>query len=330
MRKSFWVISIIVIGCVLGVGAYTWYATQPSAQTRPIKVFHAGSLSIPLKELEQEFEEEHPDVDVQREPSGSVKAVRKITEVGKKADVLAVSDHSLIKDMMMPEYTNWYVRFARNEMVLAYTNQSKYATDIKPDNWYEILRRNVSFGFSNPNLDPCGYRALIAMKLAGMHYNTTIFDLIAENTGITVEEENGTYLIRTEHLEPKGPVMIRDKSVDLVELVKAGELDYAFEYRSVAVQNGLDFVDLPPQVDLSSVEYMDLYKKVKLIDATGSVRTAKPIVYGITTPKNADHKELGMEFVKLVISERGQEIFRDNGQPPIVPPEGENVPTELT
>ncbi|MHC1595359.1 MAG: substrate-binding domain-containing protein, partial [Candidatus Syntropharchaeales archaeon] len=82
-------------------------------------------------------------------------------------------------------------------------------------------------------------------------------------------------------------------------------------------------VDLPEEIDLSSVEYADLYKKVKLQTADGKIKTAKPIVYGITVPQNAPHPEIGLEFVKFVISANGQRIFESMGQPPIVPAVGE-------
>ena len=45
----------------------------------------------------------------------------------------------------------------------------------------------------------------------------------------------------------------------------------------------------------------------------------KPIVYGITIPNNAQQPDLAVEFVELLLSEEGQSIFLDNGQPPIVP-----------
>jgi len=321
MKEKLVVCAVMAVVILLGTAIAGVACCSASRET--LKVFHAGSLISPFKALEKEFEATHPGVDVRGEPSGSVEAVRKITTLGKVADVIAVADYSLIPDMMMPEYADWYVRFAKNEMVLAYTPKSGYADVITADNWYEILRKpGVRFGFSNPNLDPCGYRTPMVFKLAEVHYNTTIFDLITDDTGIKIDEANGTYCVTVpEYLKPRRKVTIRDKSVDLVTLVKAGEIDYAFEYMSVAVQHGLSFVDLPPQVDLGSVGHADLYKKVEVVDATGKVRTGKPIVYGITVPSNAANRELGMEYVKLVIGEGGQEIFNQLGQPPITPAE---------
>jgi molybdate/tungstate transport system substrate-binding protein len=268
---------------------------------------------------------------------GSVACIQQITEIGKPGDVLASADYFLIPDMMYPDFADWYVRFATNDLVLAYNpEKSMYASEITPENWYEILRRDdVVFGFSNPNDDPCGYRSVMVFQIAELHYgDAQIFDdLILENTAITISEEaDGTYYIKTpEDLQPNTEkVDIRPKSVELVAFVEEGGLDYAFEYRSVAVQHNLSFVDLPLGIDLSAVEYADTYKKVKVELASGSVQTGTPVVYGITVPTVAANPEMGMEFVKFVIGEPGQKIFADNGQPPIVPPAGSgNVPEEL-
>ncbi|MDI6885980.1 MAG: tungstate ABC transporter substrate-binding protein WtpA [archaeon] len=332
---------ILALGIVIAILAFisgaTFYTHLVEVQeVQALKVFHAGSLTVPFEEAERQFEVLHPNVDVQRESHGSVEAIRQITEVGKIGDVLGSADYALIPSMMYPEFADWCVRFATNDIVLAYNSEmSHYADEITPENWYEILRRDgVTFGFSNPNLDPCGYRSVMVCQLAGLHYNDTqIFeDLILKNTAITISEENGTYSIVTpEQLKPKTEkVTIKPKEVDLTALVEAGGLDYYFIYRSVAAQHGLPFVDLPGEIDLSKVEYADIYKKVRVQTADGNTKTGKPIVYGITVPKNAENPELGREFVKFVIGESGQKIFADKGQSPIVPPVGSgNVPEEL-
>ena len=300
----FLVSALVAVFCVLP-------GCAQEAQT--VKVFHAGSLAVPLEQAEQQFEALHPEVDIQRESMGSVACVQQITEIGKNGSVLASADYSLIPSMMYPDYADWYVRFATNDLVLAYNpDRSMYASEITPENWYEILRRDgVVFGFSNPNDDPCGYRSVMVFQLAEFNYgDDQIFDdLILENTAITVSEEaDGTYYITTpEDLQPiTEKVDIRPKSVELVAFVEEGGLDYAFEYRSVAVQHNLSFVDLPLGIDLSAVEYADSYEKVHVELASGNIQTGKPIVYGITVPKVADNPEGGMEFVEFVIGESGQ------------------------
>ncbi|MHC1635092.1 MAG: tungstate ABC transporter substrate-binding protein WtpA, partial [Candidatus Methanospirareceae archaeon] len=257
----------LLIVCMLMVAFLPSIEAQ---RARIIKILHAGSLTVPLEEIEKHFEELYPDVDVRRESMGSIAAIRQVTDVGRRADVVATADYTLIRSMMYPEYADWVVMFATNDIVLAYNpERSKYADEITPDNWYDILRRDdVIFAFSNPNIDPCGYRAVMTCQLAELYYgDERIFDdLILDNTAITINKENDTYLIKTpEDLKPNlKKINIRPKSVELLALLEAGGVDYAFEYRSVAVQHGLSFVDLPPQIDLSKEDYADIYKKVKL------------------------------------------------------------------
>ena len=332
-RKWKWILAICVACVVLASLALAFYfASPPSppAQQTPqtLKVFHAGSLAVPFSEIEEEFETSHPGVDVQRESMGSVQAVRQVTDVGKRADVLAVADYSLIPQMMFPEHADFVVKFARNELVLAYTDKSRHSSAINESNWHEILRLpDVTFGFSNPNLDPCGYRALIAMQLAEIYYNdASIFDdLVCENTAITVSESESGFLVEVPaELEPKtSKVAVRDKSVALVAMLEQGGIDYAFEYRSVAVQHNLKFVDLPPQIDLSDEEYADFYSKVSVKTADGKVKRGKPIIYGITILKNAPNPSLAHSFVAFVLSEEGRKTLEECGQEPIVPVVGE-------
>lgn len=68
---------------------------------------------------------------------------------------------------MNPEHADWNILFARNQLVLCYTDQSKFAAEVNADNWHEILARpGVVWGHSDPNLDPCGYRSLMVIQLA--------------------------------------------------------------------------------------------------------------------------------------------------------------------
>jgi len=297
-----------------------------------LKVFHAGSLTEPMKALKKVFEKSYPNVEVQCEAAGSAATIRKVTELGRTADVIASADYTLIPKMMYPEYADWTIMFARNQIVLAYTDKSKYADEINSTNWYQILRRpDVRFGFSNPNDDPCGYRSQMVLQLAEIYYNdSTIYDdLVAKHSNLKFVEENGTYVLRMPNSENINPdtnkLMIRSMEMELISGLETEEIDYFFIYRSVAQQHHFRFVELPPQIDLSSPEYTSIYKKVKVVQANGKEIVGKPIVYGITIPKNANYKEYAEKFVGLVIGKEGQEIFEKLGQPPLIPPKVDNI-----
>ncbi len=309
---------LVVASLLLGCSTHETTAT--------LKVFHAGSLTEPMKAFKEAFEEKYPNVVVQTEAAGSAATIRKVTELGRKADVIATADYTLIQKMMYPEYANWTIMFAKNQIVLAYNDNSRYADEINSQNWYEILRKpDVRFGFSNPNDDPCGYRSLMVIQLAELYYNDTkIFDdLVAKHSNLKFSEENGSYVLLmppSEKIEvDESKIMIRSMEMELIHLLESGEIDYFFIYKSVAKQHGFRFVELPPQIDLSSPDYAEFYGKVKVVMANGKEVSGKPIVYGITIPKNVENKEPAEEFVKLVVSEEGRKILKELGQDPLVP-----------
>lgn len=269
-------------------------------------VFHAGSLTVPFVEMEKQFEAMHPKVDILREGGGSTKMARLISEVGKPADIMASADYKVIDNNLVPKFAEWNVRFATNQLVLCYTDQSKHADTINAGNWYEILAEpGVSWGHSDPNLDPCGYRSVMALQLAEMHYNKPgLFEKLKANR----PQEN-----------------IRPKSVELVNLLKTGNMDYAWEYLSVAVQHGLKYLTLPEEINLSNYEHDDFYKKA-CIEVTGSkpgtfiTKCGQSITYGVTMTKDAPNPKAAAAFLAFMLDpDGGLKILNDMGQPPFVP-----------
>ncbi len=321
--------SLMASGCI-GSG------TSPREKTVTLVVFHAGSLSVPLAEIEREFqtyarEKLNVSVSFQDEASGSVMAVRKVTDLGKKADIVAVADYTLIPQMMVPNFTDFYVLFATNQIVIAFTDKSRYADEINSDNWYEILARpGVTFGFSDPNQDPCGYRSVMVMKLADLYYGKPVFETLVErNTNIYV---NGTHVYAPKEIEVKGDkVVIRPKETDLTGLVESGSLDYFFIYKSVAEQHNLRYITLPAEINLGDFRKADYYARVSVtLGSTGKTIKAKPIVYGITVPSNAPHRKLAIEFLRFLLGEKGREVFEKNHQDFLNPPVAfGNVPEEI-
>ena len=315
----------------------------------PLPVIAAGSFMLPMEDLKAQFEKLHPDIDVQIEGHGSIQVIRQVTELDKEADVLIVADHSLIPMMMYnttiagsdEPYADWCLSFATNSLGLAYTNTSKYSSEINQSNWYQILTRpDVTVGIADARLDSCGYRAFMTCQLAESYYdNASIFELLFNDSftwPVMVSLEDGIQTIHVpEILEPKGnKLALRGDSVWLLFLLDSAEIDYAFEYRSVAEQHGYNFLELPPEIDLSSENYSESYGSVRVkmdFQRFGSVQpefTGEPIIYGITIPNNAPHPDIAAEFVSFVLSAQGQDILSNDDQPAIVPAQTDN-PAEL-
>ena len=290
-------------------------------------VFHAGSLTKPMQKFAKMFEQKY-GVRVYCEAAGSAATIRKVVDLHRKADVVASADYSLIPKMMYPKYANWTIMFARNEMVVVYTNKSRYSNEINSSNWYRILEKpDVRIGFSNPNDDPCGYRAQMVMELARLYYGKPIYHrLVEENSNMRFVDENGTYVLRmpptTELKVNTSKIKMRSMEMSLIGLLQSGDVDYVFLYKSVAKQFGLKYVELPPQINLGSKKYEKLYSKVEVILANGKVVRGKPIIYGLTIPKNALHKKLAIDFVEMVL--KNPDVFKELGQSPIVPALADN------
>jgi molybdate/tungstate transport system substrate-binding protein len=232
-------ISVLVFAAVQG-------CISSGSEIIELRIFHAGSLSGPFADLETEFESEHNHIIVQRESAGSVDSIRKITDLGRGGDVLASADYSLIESMMInndPQFASWYIQFAVNRLVIAYTDHSTAKNEI-----------TANFGFSNPNADPCGYRSLMMLQLAEKYYDIpNLFEeLIQSHSSISVTQDGHDFTIKApENLDPDSSIMIRPKEVDLMAQLETGELDYLIIYRSVAYQHrysGVDFVNLPDAI----------------------------------------------------------------------------------
>ena len=136
-----------------------------------LTVFYAGSLAVPFKQISDEFKELHPGLDIQMEAAGSRDCARKIRDLKRPCDVLASADYLVIEQLLVPDYADWNICFAANEMIIAYNPASRKSKQLTADNWFDILMSlELAFGRSSPDADPCGYRAVLTMQLAEKYY----------------------------------------------------------------------------------------------------------------------------------------------------------------
>jgi ABC-type molybdate transport system substrate-binding protein len=136
-----------------------------------LSIFFAASLDQVLAEMKTAFEQTHPGVQVRAEASGSQVAARKVSEYGRKADLVLTADWRVIDELLRPAHATWNIGFASNEIVLAYSESSRHAAEINGDNWPGMLLRNdVRVARVNEDLVPIGYQTLLVWKLAERHY----------------------------------------------------------------------------------------------------------------------------------------------------------------
>jgi molybdate/tungstate transport system substrate-binding protein len=288
-------------------------AVSPAAEPEPsgdVIVLRASTLTKPFDEIAKAFMKLHPKVNIKQESAGSVANARKVTDLHKTADIFASADIAVIEKMLIPTYTDWYASFASNEVVIAFTDESRYAKEINQKNWYEILlKKDARWGYANPNADPEGYNTVLMWKLAEKYYKQPG---LAQQIASHIPKSN-----------------IRDHSMAVQGLLEAGEMDYSFQYLSTAKQHKLRYVKLPDEINLGSVAQRALYGSVQMQLAgkqPGHTMTKKgsPIVYGITILKEAPNPSAAAAFVKFILSDEGRQAIADNFQTPINPPVASN------
>ena len=269
-----------------------------------IIIFHAGSLSVPLKQISDEYEKRNPGIKILMESAGSLVCARKITELKKPCDIIASADYFVIDQLIVPEYADWSIRFATNEIVIAYQQKARHSEEINSQNWMDILLRDdVTYTRSDPDTDPCGYRSVLMFKLAEQFYS---------RPGLA------------EQLQSKDLSFIRPKEVDLIALIESNAADYMFQYKSVAIQHNMKYVELPDEINLGNPGMNDFYNNASL-DVTGSKPgskmkvTGEYINYSLSILRDAPAADQAIDFVAFLISPEGMEIFRKCGQDPIVP-----------
>ncbi|MBN1545249.1 MAG: tungstate ABC transporter substrate-binding protein WtpA [Syntrophaceae bacterium] len=306
MKKLFYLRAMLPILAIFGIMLIMLPQYAQAAPKGTVVMFHAGSLSVPFEAMEKEFEAMYPGVDLQREASGSQAAARKVSDLNKPCDIMASADYKVIDKLLIPKYADWNIRFATNQLVLCYTDKSRFADQVNADNWYEILqKKDVIWGHSDPNLDPCGYRALMVLQLAEKYYKKAgLYDKMLANR----PQEN-----------------VRPKSVELVSLLQTGNMDYAWEYLSVAVQHGLKYIVLPDEINLGNYKHDEFYSQA-VVKVTGKApgefmeMRGDSVTYGVTLIKDAPNREAAIAFLKYMLDPNGGlKILKDQGQPPFIP-----------
>jgi molybdate/tungstate transport system substrate-binding protein len=279
------------------------------SKTTEVVVFHASSLTSVLSDASEVFQKANPQVRIRLEPSGSQVAVRKVSELGMRADVVAVADAALIPTMMVPSHAAWNALFATNEIVLAHKDHSKGTDQITPQNWAEIVtREGVRLGRADPDTAPIGYQTLMVWQLA-------------EAAGLHPSGGGGLAAELVAHCSKEH--VVHDEA-ELLALLESRAIDYAFIFRSTAEDHHLKVLSLPPEINLSRRDFASRYAAarvdIRMKRGQGSrAVTGAPVVYGLTIPTTAPHAELAVRFVGFLLSDAGTKLLVRRGFHPISP-----------
>jgi molybdate/tungstate transport system substrate-binding protein len=308
----------LLIGLCLLAGACSTAADDHAATAAhrdTVVVFAAASLSGTMKSALDTFARRTGAV-VAEEHGASLELARRITELKRVPDVIALADQEVFPDLLMGRYTSWYARFARNRMVVAYTDQSRGASEMDVNGWWKVLLRpEVLVGRTDPELAPAGYRALLMYELAEPYY---------QQPGLAARLASRT-----------PPSLMRGNAAELAALLETGELDYIIEYESLARSHGFRVVALPAAIDLGDARQAAAYARatVRVKRGRDSVTlTGAPILYGVSIPRQALHRDAGARFLAFLLGAEGRALLRRGNVDALETPEavGDSVPAAVS
>lgn len=196
------------------------------------------------------------------------------------------------------------VPVASTQMVIAYSDKSKYAADFKAaaagkTAWYEVLQKpGLRFGRTDPKTDPQGRNIVFTMLLAQAYYKQP-----GLANKILGKVEN-TQQIFTEP--------------SLLSRLESGQLDATSGYLSAVISHKLPYIKLPEQINLSDPGMIqDWYSKahfdIPLPGGKTDTLSTQPLVFYAAVLKNAPNPKAGAAFVKLMTGAEGQAMFKQYG-----------------
>ena len=261
----------------------------------PLHVMNAAAATQPIRAVLDSFSA-RTGISYEQEPGASLEVARRITETGRRPDVVVLADPQVFPSLLMPQFTTWYALFGRNRIVLAYTPRSRGAGEISPVNWREvILRPGVEIGRADPNTDPSGYRTLLVFELAERHYRVPG---LAKRLLDAAPNRN-----------------VRPREAEQVALLETHELDYIWTYENLAQNNKLQYVKLPDAADLGnpadSATYASVTTRVlgKRVGDTLTIR-GSPILFAVSVLGTAAHRDAAEQFVRFLVSPDGRRILK--------------------
>jgi molybdate/tungstate transport system substrate-binding protein len=276
-----------------------------------VTIFHAASMSRSLATVAERLSARQPGLDLRLEPSGSTVAARKVAELGRRADLVISADRRIIDRLLLPDHASWSLPLLSNEIVLAHLAHSRHTDEIDAKNWTELLLDpQLRLGRANEHTAPLGIHTLLVWKLAERAAG-------ADGAGLAAKL---TARCRPEHVVPDVG--------ELVSLLQARAIDYAFVFRSIAEEHNLKLVRLAPEINLGSTAQAESYAGVQiqvrlLKDGNKTTLAGAPIQYGLTIPNKAPNPQGAQQVVAFLFSPEGRAILQGSGFIPLPPVTGE-------
>ncbi len=204
-----------------------------------------------------------------------------------------------------PKFTKWYVQYAGTSMVVAYNPDSKYAGQFKAiasgkeplKNLFTLLATpGLKLGRTDPNIDPQGRDFIYMLELAQSYYHLP---------SDTVAKILGTSSFGT----ASSPQIFAESSLD--STLQSGQLDASSAFITQAIELHLDYIPLPPAINLGDAALAAQYHKASVTVTGNATEHGSPQVLDITTIGTPTPAAIA--FIEYTLSSAGLAEYKQGG-----------------
>lgn len=208
------------------------------------------------------------------ETGGSGNLLRKKVELGRECDLMLLADGAYFHERGNGLFT-WRLEFAGDEMVLA-VGQRAPRTDAAEKNWVPVLLDpTIRLGRADETISPAGARTRLLWQRRERRDAPGLERQLLAKTVLTADDV-GTLAAR----------------------LKAGDLDYAFLYRTTCLMQDLRFIRLAPELRLADPADPDAIR------------------YALSIPRDAAHAAEAEAVLRFLL-DAGRTQWEDKGFVPI-------------
>jgi molybdate/tungstate transport system substrate-binding protein len=324
-------IVIIIAVLVIATSGAIFFYEYNSTSVKPALILYTADAYIPeATTLESGFTNSTGIPTVAPKAGGSLLLGQEIAQGDPVSVFISVSKTAVEQSVLNNTFSGWAISFATDQMSIAYSNATMHnaAATAVLNSYHEALNSNttlawfdffsnltsgsVKVGISNPNEDPAGYRAWIVLQAAGSAY----------------DQNSSSYF--TTRMESNHANITGASAADLITPLVSGQIQFLFIYKSAALSQHLNIIQLQNQINLGSPNFSSFYSRFSYTISTG-LQTGSVIALFITVPKDATNLDDSIKFVVYVVQNSASLLTRF-GLGPITPPRLYNdsaVPTQL-
>ncbi len=297
MRSKRLISIFIVISVVAAASAYT---VLTHGQKRQLIVYTADAYVRETNYLLAQFHSSTGNPVAPARGGGSYTDAREIGQ-GAPADILiSVALNAYQRNYLGARYSGWAVAFAADQMVISYSNATLNSTaavhvihafqNASASNsssafygaFYNLTSGRIKVGISNPDSDPAGLRAYLALEIAGFLYagNQSYFLQRASDNNGTVSASN---------------------AAELVSPLEFGSIQFLFIYRSAAISDHIRYITLPPQLNQGDPNLSAFYSRFSYTLVGGAVN-ASPIYLFVSVMANSSLNAEAYSFTYFLLN----------------------------